>query len=89
MWDSLFVCVSVHLPPGSVGWSGISNCTTTQLAIKQYTPMKHLKISCQKHKLLPSRCMTNYMKTCSFLHAPFIKVVGKFFTEVFGKKLIY
>ena len=31
--------------------------------------MKHLKISCQKHKidslLLSSRCMTNYMKSCS------------------------
>ena len=47
--------------------------TTTQLAIYQYTPMKHRKLSCQKHKidslLLLSRCMTNYMKSCSFLHA--------------------
>ena len=47
--------------------------TTTQLAIKQYTPMKHLKISCQNHKidslLLTSRGVTTYMKSCSFLHA--------------------
>ena len=51
--------------------------TTTQLAIKQYTPIKHLKISSQKHKidsiLMPSRCMTNYMKSCSFLQAHFFE----------------
>ena len=41
----------------------------------------HLKISSQKHKidslLLSSRCITNYMKSCSFLHAHFtlMKVV--------------
>ena len=39
--------------------------TTTQLAIQQYTTMKHLKISCQKHHVdslvLSSRCMTNYI----------------------------
>ena len=47
--------------------------TTKQLSIYQYTPMKHIKISCLKHRiddnlLLSSRCMTNYMKSCSFLH---------------------
>ena len=56
-----------------------SAITTRQLAIQQYTPMKHLKISCQKHKidrlslLLSSRCMTNSMKSCSFLHAHFFE----------------
>ena len=45
--------------------------TTTQLAILQYTPMKHLKISCQKHKI--DRCMTNYMNSCSFLQAHFFE----------------
>ena len=54
--------------------------TTTQLLIiTQYTPMKHLKISCQKHKmyslLLSSRYMTNYMKTNSFLHAHFTETM--------------
>ena len=43
---------------------------TSNLAIKS---RKHLKISCQKYKidslLLSPRCMTNYMKSCSFLHA--------------------
>ena len=29
----------------------LTTYTTTQLAIKQYTPMRHLKISCQKHKI--------------------------------------
>ena len=40
------------------------------------------KLSCQKHKidslLLSSRCMTNYIKRCLFLHAyffEFMKVV--------------
>ena len=51
--------------------------TTTQLAIKQYAPMKHLNISCKKHKidslLFSSRCMTNDMKSCSFLHAHFFE----------------
>ena len=66
--------------------------------------MKHLKISCQKHKidksiiviqvclLLSSRCMTNYMKTCSFLHAHFfelMKVVENLFKKAYGEKLIY
>ena len=74
----------------------IKELTTTQLAILQYTPMKHLKISCQKHKidslLLPSRCMTNYMKRCSFLHAHFfelMKVVENLFKKAYGEKLIY
>ena len=46
----------------------IYNHATTKLAI--YIPMKYLKISCLNSKigrlLLLSRCMTNYMKTCSF-----------------------
>ena len=41
--------------------------------------MKHLKISCQKHKidslLLSSRCMTNYIKSCSFLHVHFFDLM--------------
>ena len=53
--------------------------------------MKHLKISCQKHKidslLLSSRYMTNNMKSCSFLHAHFIEqiIVVK---NLFLKKLV-
>ena len=45
--------------------------TTTQLSIERYIQMKHLKISCQMHKigslLLASTCMTKNMKTRSFL----------------------
>ena len=66
----------------------VQSNTTTQLAIQQYTPMKHLKVSCQKYKmdslLLSSRCVTNYMKSCSFLHAHFfelLKVVEIFFLK--------
>ena len=68
---------------------------TTQIAIKQYTPMKHLKISCQKHKidsLLSSRCMANFMKSCSFLHAHFfelMKVIENLFEKAIGENLIY
>ena len=46
-------------------------------------------ISCQKHKigclLLSSRYITNYMKTCSFLHAHLtetIKVVENWFKKL-------
>ena len=54
-------------------YSSISEASTTlQLAIWQYTHMKHLKISCQKHKidslLLSSRCMTNYTKSFFFFY---------------------
>ena len=52
--------------------------------------MKHLAISCQKHKigslLLSSRCMTNYMKTCSFLHAHFAET-NKVVDNLFEKSL--
>ena len=55
------------------------NHETTNLAINT---MKHLKISCPKHKigslLLSSRYMTNYMKTCSFLHAGFTETMKVF-----------
>ena len=41
--------------------------------------MKHLKINCQKHEidsvLLSPRCMTNSMKSCSFLHAHFFELM--------------
>ena len=58
--------------------------------------MKLLMISCQKHKidslLLSLRCITNYMKTCSFLHAHFtesLKMVENLFIEkLMVKKLI-
>ena len=57
--------------------------------------MKHLVISCQKHKvgclLLSFRYITNFLKTCSFLHAHFtetIKVVENVFKRAYGKKLI-
>ena len=53
--------------------------------------MKHLKISCQKHKidslLLSSRCMTNFISTCSFLKI--MKVVEDLFKKAYGEKLIY
>ena len=53
--------------------------------------MKHLKISCQKHKidslLLSSRCMTNCMKICSFLHAHLIELM-KVVENLFKKKLM-
>ena len=53
----------------------VGRLTTMQLPIKQYIPMKCIKISCQKHKIgsqvLSSRYRTNYIKTCSFLHAHF------------------
>ena len=58
--------------------------------------MKHLKISCQKHKidslLLSSKCMTNYMKTCSFLHVHFfelMKVVENLFKKLMVKNLFF
>ena len=37
---------------------------------------------------MSSRCMTNYMKSCSFLHAHFFelkKVVEKLFKKAYGK----
>ena len=41
--------------------------------------MKHIKISCQKHKLgsllLTYRCRINYIKTCSFLYACFTETI--------------
>ena len=53
--------------------------------------MKQLKIGCQKHKidslLLSSRCMTNYMKSCSFLHAHFFELM-KVVENLFKKKLM-
>ena len=53
--------------------------------------MKHLKISCQKHKidslLLSSRCMTNYMKSCSFLRAHFFELM-KVVENLLKKKLL-
>ena len=69
---------------------------TMHLPIEQCTQMKHLKISCQRHKIgslfLSSRCMTNFMKTCSILHADFTesrKVVENLFKKCYGEKLIY
>ena len=58
--------------------------------------MKLLKISCQKHKigslLLSPRCITNYMKTCSFLHAHFTesmkKVENLFIEKLMVKNLL-
>ena len=53
--------------------------------------MKHLKISFQRHKigslLLSSRYMTNYMKTCSFLHADFTESM-EVVENLFLKKLM-
>ena len=50
-----------------------------QFTYREYTPMKHFKISCQKHKIgslnLLSRSMTNYMKTCLFLHVHFTETM--------------
>ena len=58
--------------------------------------MKHLKISCQKHKidslLLPYKCMTNNMKSCSFLDAHFFgkkKEVENLLKKAYGEKIIY
>ena len=66
-----------------------------QSYLMEYTSMKHFKISCQGHKigslLLYSRCMANYTKTCSFLHADFtehIKVV-EIFLKAYDEKIIY
>ena len=54
----------------NVNLGSLAKHTNTQLAIKQYTSMKHLKISCQKHKidslLLSFMCMPNYMKSYPF-----------------------
>ena len=58
--------------------------------------MKHLKIGCQKHAidnlLLSSRYITNYMKTCPFLHPHFtepMKVVANLFLKkTYGENLI-
>ena len=54
--------------------------------------MERLKNSCQKHKigglLLSAKCLTNYMKTCSFLHAHFtdtMKVVENLFKKLMMK----
>ena len=74
----------------------VMNCLTTpHLPIKLYTPMKHLKIGCQKHKidslLLSSRYMKNYMKTCLVLHPLFtetMKVVANLFKKkTYGKNV--
>ena len=46
----------------------------------------------EKLLLLSSRCMTNYMKTCSFLHDYFfelMKMVENLFKKAYGEKLIY
>ena len=58
--------------------------------------MKHLKISCQKHKIgsqvLSSRYKTNYIKTCSFLHAHFTetrKIVENLLRKAYGETLKY
>ena len=69
--------------------------------IGEYTPMKHLKINCQKHKIgnlvsstyssdseLSSRCMTNYMKTCSFLYAYFTETMKEVENLFLKKKLM-
>ena len=48
--------------------------TTRQLPIEKYTPTKHLKKSF-KRLLMSSRCMTNYMKACSYLHAHFTETM--------------
>ena len=59
--------------------------------------MKRLKISCQKHKIgslvLSSRYMykTNYIETCSFLHANFseaMKVVENLLRKAYGETII-
>ena len=53
--------------------------------------MKHLKINYQKHKNRQSIIMTNYMKSCSFLHAhifELMKVVENLFKKAYGEKLI-
>ena len=68
-----------------------------QLPIKQYASIKHLKISCQKHKidslLLSSRCMTNYIKTCSILLAHFTETMKEveilFSKKAYGEQLIF
>ena len=52
--SSHFLIVKVICLPeygGGLSWFMFGALTATQLAIKQYTPMKHLKISCQKHKI--------------------------------------
>ena len=48
---------------------------TSNLAIYSHGTSRDTFVSYQKHKidslLLSSRCMTNYMKSCSFLHVHF------------------
>ena len=51
----------------------------------------------QKHKisslLFPSRCITNYMNTCSFLHVHFTELMktveNLIFFKVYGEQFIY
>ena len=70
--------------------------TIMQLSIKQYIQMKRLKISCSKNEigslLLSSRCMTNYIKTCLFLHVHFtetMKVVENLVKKLMLKKSFF
>ena len=65
------------------------NHATTKLAISSN---EMSRISCQKHKigslLLSSRYKTNYIKTCSFLHAHFsgtMKVVKNLSRKAYGE----
>ena len=52
--------------------------------------MKHLKLSCQKHRidslLLSFKCMTNDIKNCSFLHAHIFELM-KVVENLFKKSL--
>ena len=65
------------------------NQATSNLAI--YSHETSQDISCQKHKidslLLSSSCMTNYMKSCSFLHAHFFELI-EVVENLFKKKLM-
>ena len=63
-----FYCVFVRTEINLIAFLGPRDCVNTQ-----YAALSGAMKSCQRHKLgsllLSSRCMTNYMKTCSIIHA--------------------
>ena len=67
-----------------------NNQTTSNLSIYSHETSQD-KLP-EDYLLLSSVCMTNYMKSCSFLHAHFFElmiVVENLFKKVYGEKLIY
>ena len=98
-YKKIFMLNTVWVFQTCIPWPTLCRLSTTPLLnlpqynhptsnLAKYT-IKHLKISCQKHKLdrlfLSSRCMTTYMKSCSFIHAHFFELM----IVVYGVKLIY